>query len=191
MAGLVSGIVLAGGASRRMGTDKRLALVDGEPMLRRVASVVTSAVDELIVVVAPARPLPPGVLEGLGARVVSDRRAGAGPLAGIEAGLLGASADRVLVVAGDLPWMQPSLLHALLDGLSEADAVVAVGGRGQEPLLAAYRRHPALAAATRLLDTGERRAKALLRELTVATVEDSGGSTLNVNEPADIVGRPG
>jgi molybdopterin-guanine dinucleotide biosynthesis protein A len=191
MAAEVTGIVLAGGASRRMGTDKRLVLVDGEPMLRRVATAVASVADELLVVVAPNRPIPPFLLESLDARVVTDGRPDAGPLAGMEAGLLEAAADRVLVVAGDLPWVEPELLRSLVGGLTGADAAMAEGRRGPEPLLAAYRRGQALAAATRLLDAGERRARALLHELTIATVADPGGSSRNVNEPADLLtGRP-
>jgi molybdopterin-guanine dinucleotide biosynthesis protein A len=172
-----------------MGSDKRLVVVDGEPMLRRVAATVGSVADELLVVVSPDRPLPPALLAGLDARAVTDRRSDAGPLAGIEAGLLEASADQVLVVAGDLPWVEAGLLRSLVGGLAGADAAAAVGDHGPEPLLAAYRRDPALAAATRLLDAGERRARALLDELTVTTVADSGGSTRNVNEPADLLAR--
>lgn len=183
-----SGVVLAGGLSRRMGADKRLLLVDGEPMLRRVAATVTAVADELIVVVAPSRPLPPGVLDGLHVRVATDRRSDAGPLAAIEAGLLAATAGRALVVAGDLPWLDARLLRDLLAGLDGVDAVAADGGRGPEPLLAAYRRHPGLAAATRLLDAGERRARKLLEELGAITMPDAGPSTWNVNRPADVAG---
>ena len=78
------------------------------------------------------------------------------------------------------------MLRSLLAGLSAAEAVAADGGHGPEPLLAAYRRDAALAATARLLDAGERRARRLLAELTVATVADLGRSTRNVNEPADL-----
>ncbi len=183
-----SGIVLAGGRSRRMGTDKRLLLIEGEPMLRRVAMAVAAVTDELIVVVAPNRPLPSGVLDGIDMRVAIDRRTDAGPLAGIEAGLLATTAGDVLVIAGDLPWLDASLMRDLLAGLEGADAVAADAGRGPEPLLAAYRRGPALVAATRLLDAGERRARKLLNELALVTMLDSGASTRNVNRPVDLAG---
>lgn len=182
----MSGIVLAGGRSRRMGTDKRLLPIEGEPMLRRVAIAVAAVTDELIVVVAPNRPVPSGVLDGIDVRVAIDRRTDAGPLAGIEAGLLAATASHVLVIAGDLPWLDAGLMRDLLAGLEGADAVAADGGHGPEPLLAAYRRGPGLAAATRLLDAGERRARKLLEELTVVTVLDSGPSTRNVNRLMDV-----
>jgi molybdenum cofactor guanylyltransferase len=172
-----------------MGTDKRLLPVDGEPMLRRVAGTVSAVTDDLIVVVTEDRPLPPGLLEGLSARVVADRRPDAGPLAGLEAGLDAARGDLVLAVAGDMPWLEAPTLDGLLDRLAAggADAVAVATGGALEPLLAAYRRGPALAAATALLDGGERRARALLETLLVATVEDPGGrSAANVNTPADL-----
>ena len=129
-------------------------------------------------------------------RLASDRRADAGPLAAIEGGLLVAHGERALVVAGDLPWVSPSLLRRLLRALDGADADVAAAvdatatgtGRRPEPLLAAYRRDRALAAASSLLDDGERRATALLEQLVVAPVPDTTGSSRNVNEPRDLVG---
>jgi molybdenum cofactor guanylyltransferase len=103
MAARITGVVVAGGASRRMGADKCRLLIDGEPMLRRVAAKVASVPDELLVMVARDRPVPPGLLDGLGARMVIDRRADAGPLAGMESGFLAAGAEHALVVAGRIP----------------------------------------------------------------------------------------
>jgi molybdenum cofactor guanylyltransferase len=185
-----SGIVLAGGASLRMGRDKRALVVDGEPMLRRVARVVAAASDELIVVVAPNRPLPDGILGGLAAHLVVDRRTEVGPLAGVEAGLGAAVDELAIVVAADMPWLETSLLRLLVRQLADgsADAVAVATDRGPEPLLAAYRREPALEAATRLLDAGERRLGDLLGALKVESVADpTGRAARNVNELADLV----
>jgi molybdenum cofactor guanylyltransferase len=186
-----SGIVLAGGASRRMGRDKRLLELGGEPILARVARIVAAVTDELIVVVAPTRPLPDGILTGLAARGVADRRADAGPLAGLEAGLDAVGNELAVVVAADMPWLDAALLDRMVERLAAgtADAVAVASDRGLEPLLAAYRRAPALDAATRLLDAGERRLGRLLATLTVESVEDpTGRAAHNLNEPADLVG---
>ena len=171
-----------------MGVDKRLILIDGEPLVRRVARVVADATDELIVVVAPGRPLPDGVLEDLDARVEVDRLADAGPLAGLESGLAAASHELAVVVAADMPWLDERVLRHLVGLLAETDAdvVAAATDRGPQPLLAAYRRDPALAAASRLLDAGERRLRALLDALSVVEVEADVRATTNVNEPVDL-----
>lgn len=171
-----------------MRIDKRLIVVDGEPLLRRVARVVADATDELIVVVSQSRPLPDGALDGMDVRVTVDRRADAGPLAGLEAGLAAASHELVVAVAADMPWLHARLLRQLVDRLAETDADVAAAatGHGAQPLLAAYRRDPALTAASRLLDAGERRMRALLGTLSVVEVEADVRATTNVNEPADL-----
>jgi molybdopterin-guanine dinucleotide biosynthesis protein A len=183
-----TGIVLAGGASRRMGSDKRLTEIDGEPMLRRVARVVADATDQLIVSVSEAHPLPPGILGETRARTVVDTRPDTGPLAGLEAALTAATHPLVVVVAADMPWVDAELLRRLLERLDETDAhaVAVTTDRGPQPLLAAYRRDPALAAATRLLDSGERRMRALLDALVVEVADAPGGTAMNVNEPADL-----
>ena len=183
-----TGIVLAGGASRRMGSDKRLLEVGGEPMLRRVARVVADASDELIVSVSREHPLPAGALGEVAASVVEDRRLDAGPLAGFEAALQEAAHPIVVVVAADMPAVESHVLRRLISGLagSRVDAVAVATDRGPQPLLAAYRRAPTLAAATRLLDAGERRMTALLDSLDVRTLPDD-GSANNVNTPADLV----
>lgn len=182
-----TGIVLAGGASRRMGADKRLLLIDGEPMLRRVTRTVAKATDELIVAVSEAHPLPPGILDG-GPRIVVDGRRDAGPLAGLEAALASAAHPLTVVVAADMPWMESDTLRMLLERLAQTDAgaVAVATDRGPQPLLAAYRRDPTLAAASRLLDAGERRMTALLDALVVESVDAPEGAAANFNEPADI-----
>jgi molybdenum cofactor guanylyltransferase len=172
-----------------MGSDKRLLLVDGEPMLRRVVRAVADSSDEVIVAVSRAHPLPDGLLDGLSVRVIDDLRTDAGPLAGLEAGLSAARHELVVVVAADMPWIDGDLVRRLVAELSEGDADVAVVAteRGPEPLLAAWRRDVALRAATSLLDSGERRVRVLLDALRSGMVADPGGrSVWNVNEPADL-----
>jgi molybdopterin-guanine dinucleotide biosynthesis protein A len=193
----VTGAVLAGGASRRMGRDKRLLHVDGVPMARRAADALYGVCDELLIVVSARMPLDPNLFAGLRWRSTRDRRADAGPLAGLEAGLVEARHDLVLVVGADAPWLSPSLLRHLARRLAASDQTtdaVAVGGeRGPEPLLACYRRR-VLATVTDLLDRGERRAGALLDTCTVEIVppeewrrfDPAGASLRNVNRPADL-----
>ncbi len=182
-----TGIVLAGGASRRMGTDKRLVLIDGEPMLHRVTRIVAEATDEVILAVSEAHPLPAGILY-VAARTVVDRRPDSGPLAGLEAALAASAHSLTLVAAADMPWIEADTLRALLERLdrTDADAVAVATDRGPQPLLAAYRRERTLEAATRLLDAGELRMRALLDALAVESVEAPEPVAVNVNAPGDL-----
>jgi molybdenum cofactor guanylyltransferase len=188
-----SGVVLAGGASRRMGeVDKRTVLVDGRPLLAAAVEALASVCDEVLIA-AGAHDPPPAVA---GARVVHDRDADGGPLAGIEAGLRAAAFPLVLVLAGDHPAAAPAVLADLLARLADderLDAVVLGTDHGPQPLVGAYRSSAATQVG-RLLDRGERRARALLEALRVEVVEvtawrdlDPRGETaVDLDTPADL-----
>lgn len=192
-----TGALLAGGAGRRMGGDKRLVEVDGEPMIRRSARALAAGTAELLIVVARGRPLQAEVVADLRTHIVEDRVEDAGPLGGLEAALATAREELVVVAAADMPWLEVAVVRHLVERLAVAGAatdVVAIAtDRGPEPLLAAYRRR-VLPKVTRLLGAGERRMTALLDALTVETIPEaewrrldpSGASVRNVNWPADL-----
>ena len=93
----VAALVLAGGRSRRFGTDKLEAEVGGRPLLDAAVDAAVAASDAQVVVVGPVeRALPAGVL------VTREEPAYAGPFAAVAAGLELVDADVVLVLAGDL-----------------------------------------------------------------------------------------
>lgn len=190
-----TGAVLAGGASRRMGRDKRVIEIDGIPMLRRAVEAVREVADEVLVVTAPRRPMPADLAAGT--PVVEDLRPDAGPLAGIEAALTAARHDLVLVLACDHPAASPAVLAALLGALEatpSADVVALGTPSGPQPLVAAYRRG-ALPTISRLLDEGERRPTCLGEHLTVLSLAESdwrerdpqGATAYDVDTPEDLV----
>ncbi len=126
---ILDAAILAGGRATRLGgVAKPLLTVGGERIVDRQVALLARLAREVILVA-------PSPLAGVQARAVPDRRPGRGPLAGLEAALLASDADALLVVAGDMPALAPSLL-AHLAAAPEADAVVPfVGGRA-EPLCA-------------------------------------------------------
>ncbi len=193
----VTGAVIAGGRSRRMGTDKRGLPVGGVPMLRRAVSAVAAVSDEMLVACRSETPPDPSILAGLDVRLVFDRPEDAGPLAGVEAALAAARFPLVLVLAGDMPWAEPPVLAALVAEAGrrpEAGCVALSTERGLEPLVAVYRRDVALPAATGLLDAGRFRMHGLLSAIPCAPLDAArwrpldpeGRSARNVNEAADL-----
>jgi molybdenum cofactor guanylyltransferase len=129
-------VILAGGESRRMGRDKLTLEVGGVPMIRRVLDAISARCEDVILAGVNTAPL-----EGI--RIVPDERPGRqGPLAGMEAGLAAARNRQVFVAAGDLPFLPPDLVGALLRRLEErgASAVVPRHAGRTHPLCAAYDR---------------------------------------------------
>ncbi len=133
----VSAVVLAGGLSRRLGRDKAVEPLGGEPLIGRVLSRVAQVADETVVVLndaARAAKLP------LGEDVVTvvDRYPNSGSLGGIFTGLEAARAEWVIVVACDMPFLNVELLRRILSLRAGRDAVVPVVEGRPEPTHAAY-----------------------------------------------------
>lgn len=154
--GACSGIVLCGGRSSRMGRPKAWLPWSGRPMLVHVVERLREVVDDVVVVAAPDQHLP-----DVDARVVADREAGLGPLAGLREGLAHARGDLAFVTATDAPYLTAAFVRKVL-GVGRAAAPV-VEGRVQ-PLSAAYPTRGA-ALAEGLMEAGKRRPLDLLEAL--------------------------
>jgi len=161
----VAGLVLTGGASRRLGIDKATLRLAGESLADRTARVLKGVAD-------PVLEVGPGhtALEA-----VREADPGAGPLAAMAAGgaalaARGAGERAVLVVAVDMPALDPALLRFLV-AAPPADAVVPrVDGRAQ--VLCARYSPGALVRAATLVRAGERSVHALLGAGVVAWVDE-------------------
>ncbi len=133
----VAAYILAGGASSRMGRNKALLELDGEPLVLRAARTISAAGMDATVIG------PPALYEALGLAAVPDDEPGLGPLGGIATALAHSPRDWNLVVAVDMPYLTPAWLAALADRALAADAADAIlprSERGLEPLSAAYHR---------------------------------------------------
>ena len=133
----VTGVVLAGGRSRRLGRDKAVELVGGEPLISRVIARLSGVADEIVVVVngverAAQLPLPQDAI------VVVDAYPDKGSLGGIFTGLRAAGREWAIVVACDMPFVNVALLKHMLDQTDECDAVVPILDGRPEPIHAAY-----------------------------------------------------
>ncbi len=183
----LSGVVLAGGRSSRLGCDKALLELEGQPLVARTLDVLARLTDDLIVVTSLVPHLFP-----VSARVVADRYVGAGVLAGVHAGLLAARGELAVVVACDMPFLNLDLLRHLISLAEEADVVVP-RWTDVEPLHAVYRPATCLGPVESALARGERRIVSFYHEVGVRYVERAeiarfdpqGLSFFNVNTPDD------
>ncbi len=122
---VVAGLLLTGGASRRMGADKSRLLVDGRHLAGHLAEM-------LVTVANPVREVGPGVTR---LTHLVEERPGEGPLSAMVSGwdalCEDATPDSVVVLACDLPMLSVKLLRLLVEWPSDTSVVPVVDGRAQ------------------------------------------------------------
>jgi molybdenum cofactor guanylyltransferase len=176
-----AGWVLVGGRSRRMGVDKALLGIEGRPLALRAADEVARVCGSVALAGDAEK------YRDLGLRVVPDEFPGAGPLAGVEAALRASSAPWNLIVACDMPALDPSIFEALFAAAGEADGALPQYPDGRvEPLCAVYHKrcHAVIRAA---LETGFRKVTDSLRPLAIRYLRvDSDAPFANLNTPEEF-----
>ncbi len=130
-----TGVILAGGRSRRMGSDKALLPYQGGRFIEAILRRMEELFEEVIVVTGE-----PGRYDFLPCRRVTDLFAGMGALGGIHAALRHSGEEAIFVVACDMPHLSPDLIRYQCSLAEGADVVVPEGEGGLEPLHAVYRK---------------------------------------------------
>jgi molybdopterin-guanine dinucleotide biosynthesis protein A len=129
----LTAIILAGGASRRMGTNKALVPFRGKPLVHYSIDLALQFTDNIAI-------SSNGEAMGrFGFPVIADIVKVKAPLAGIHAGLVYAKTEWVLVLTCDMPLVSPELIRFLFDRIEEGDQLVVPGHDGfVEPLCGFY-----------------------------------------------------
>lgn len=190
----VAGVVLAGGAGRRIGGDKPLRLLAGRPLIEHVIERVRGQVDRLILSANGNE----ASLAAFGLPLVADAPAPGGrqgPVAGVLAGLAAARAGgfpRLAVFPCDAPFLPADLvarLGAELDRAPGAAAAIVTDGKRPQPTFALWRAE-ALEPLAALLAGGTRRLEAATRALGCVEVPIPASAGLaawyNINSPEDL-----
>ena len=182
----ISGIILAGGYSKRMGTDKAQLLIDSETFLQHLVHLMAEHFTEIIIVFGCA------MLDHPPARSVRDIFPGMGPLGGIHAGLSAASYPTAFVTACDMPFFDPALTRFLTEKAFGYEAAVPQDGTYIEPLCSVYTTSlvPKIEA---YLKAGNRKTTAFLRTMNtrylpiseIRDFADSDKAFFNVNTPKE------
>jgi len=159
-------VVLAGGAARRLGgVDKPSLDVAGRTLLDRVLAAVVDA--DRVVVVGPRR------TTNVPVDWVREEPPGGGPVAALAAGLTEVTANRVVVLAGDLPFLHAEHVRQLLASIGETDGALAVDDTGRDQLLVGAWQTARLRAALPAIAAGARLG-AVLGSLDAARVALTG-----------------
>lgn len=187
----VTGVILAGGKSRRMGEDKRFLQVGEATLLDRTVSVMAKLFPEVLIIIAQDSPL----LTVAGCTVYRDLIADCGSLGGLYTGLAQATNERVFVVACDMPFLNPDMIQWFLVRDSSADIVMAQLPDGLQPLHAVYGKR-AVPVFERMASSHELKIRNIASDpslrVTVVSPAEWGErdplarSFQNVNTPADL-----
>lgn len=128
----ISGFILAGGKSVRMGTDKALLLIEDEPLMQRMISLIQQNCER-------------NYISGqnkdysvFNLEMVPDLISGIGPIAGIYSALKHSKTEWNLLVSVDTPFLNNELLELLISSQGEFDCVIPQHTNGVEPLAGLY-----------------------------------------------------
>jgi molybdopterin-guanine dinucleotide biosynthesis protein A len=173
-----TGVIIAGGRSTRFGEeDKAVADLAGTPMIRRVADRTAGVVDSLVVncredQVDPIREATDGYEHDVAFAVDPDPNQG--PMAGIRNGLRAVDTEYALVVACDMPFVDPAVASYLLDRADGHDAAVAqLDDEWYQTTQAVYRAEPMVDACDEALAAGKHKIIEPLFELDYVAVAES------------------
>jgi molybdenum cofactor guanylyltransferase len=182
-------IILAGGKSSRMGTNKALLKINEQTNIERIRDELAKHFSDIVLVTNH-----PDEYEFLGLNMTSDQYIDKGPLAGLHAGLEASPYDVNVLVACDMPFISGELAKFLADSCTDYDAVIPVIDGVQNPLFAAYHKRVAAIAAQKI-ESGRLAIKAMLDQLNVLylseeTMGNFSGESLartffNMNKPEE------
>jgi molybdopterin-guanine dinucleotide biosynthesis protein A len=189
-----AGILLAGGHSRRMGRDKALLPVPGtehKTFVEHLSAVLAAFCSEVVLVARDAEQASGYACSGV--RILTDEIPDVGPLMGLYSGLRAITASHALVIAVDMPFVQPAIVRLLLaQPLDDALLVPVVDGFPQV-LFAVYPRS-LLPTIEERLRAGRRDPRSLLEVARVRTIDEAQlrmvdpqlRSFVNVNTPDEF-----
>lgn len=191
----MTGVILAGGKSKRMGVNKALLDIKGMKNIERIKTQLLQVTDKIIVIANT-----PNVYDFLNVEITEDILKDKGPLAGIHSGLIASSTEWNLFVACDLPFFSPKIANFYIDLLKhdartkDADAIVPYIEGRKNPLVAMYNKRIVPIVESNLKDN-KLVIATVLDELNVVKVTekdflDSGMTMDEVNDAFFNMNRP-
>ncbi|MEQ1562540.1 MAG: molybdenum cofactor guanylyltransferase [Nitrospiraceae bacterium] len=186
----ITGVLLAGGKSRRMGEDKRYLVVGEQTLLERGLAVLRSIFQEVLVVIAQDSP---GL--DVDARIVRDLVPDCGSLGGLYTGLTEATTPYIFVVACDMPFLDRAVISQFTSRRTSADIVMSKLAGRLHPMHALYSKR-CLPVIEQMVLARQLKIQKILScesllvqyvtEADLAGIDPSGRSFQNVNTPADL-----
>ena len=187
---LITGVILGGGLSRRMGRDKRCLLWNGEPFLDRVCRVMAELFNEVLVVTATKD----YDCSHLSVRLVTDKIPRKGSLGGLYSGLIEAKNPFIFAVACDMPFIVKESIVRLCSE-PDFDVVTCKSSTGLQPLHARYSKN-CIPVIEKMIHEDDLKIQHLFSKqgFTLRSIEEEFFddidphrlSCMNINTPADL-----
>jgi molybdenum cofactor guanylyltransferase len=183
----ITGVILAGGTSHRMGTDKSFLDLGGTPVIGHVIKAMTSAFARVLIITNDQNKY-----ARFGLPMRADIIPGIGTLGGIHAGLSYCEDEAAFFAASDMPFIRPAVINYLAGAFHDTDAVVPYIHGEYEPLLAIYAKS-CLSAVEKTIASRKRRAVEFLSRVRMKKIRDDEFSAVdpdhisifNINTPED------
>lgn len=164
----ITGIILAGGKSARMGSEKGFALYKNKPFIKHIIDVIQPLVSEIIIVSNNPD------YDRFNLKRVNDIIENTGPLAGLYSGLYHSTTENNLVLSCDVPLVNDELLSTLFSEASNEHEIVQISSQGKTmPLIALYKKS-CMDPCLETLESGERRLRVFVSQLKTKTISIDG-----------------
>lgn len=179
----ITGIILSGGKSSRMGTDKGFLKLKGKKFIQHSIDALKPLVSEIIIVSNNT------AYDVFKLKRVKDEIENAGPLAGVYTGLKNSKTDYNLILSCDIPLINAEVLKLLIEAIDDTSEVIQIENNSKtSPLIALYKSSCA-SRFYKLLIEGERRLRYAVNQCNVKNVKlnsDIGIYTSNINTPEEF-----
>jgi molybdopterin-guanine dinucleotide biosynthesis protein A len=184
----ISGIILSGGKSSRMGKNKAFIEIDGVPIIQRIHNLFKTLFSEIVIVTNEVE-----LFQNFEAKIYRDLIPDQGALGGLYTGIYYSSFLHAFCVACDMPFLKGSVIRYLIEKMEDYDVVVPRTKDGLHPLHAIYSRN-CLDAIKKIIEHGQFKIMDFYPMVKVNIVEESEFRTLdlaresflNVNTPEEL-----
>ncbi len=160
----ITGIILSGGQSTRMGTDKALIRVNGKTLLENAIAICKPFCSNILISSNHTK-------HGkFGYKIIPDEIKNCGPLGGIYSCLNQSETDWNFVISVDAAFVEPEFVSFMISETVDLDAVAPIHNFGKEPLVAMYHKN-SLAEIKKMLDLGDFKMHNLLNSINTKYVD--------------------
>ncbi len=129
----ITGIILSGGKSLRMGTNKSFLRIGDKLIIERIVSLMKSLFDKVIIITNS-----PEEYKFLELHIYSDIYVGKGPLGGIHSGLVNSKTEKNFVISCDVPLMEKEMIEYIVNYKTDAPIVFCEAAGYHQPLVGLY-----------------------------------------------------